>query len=43
VERLNDASGLFFIFFSQDGIIMARAMEDLAVVRAGATPARSSL
>jgi hypothetical protein len=42
VERLDDASASFFVFFSQDGIFVARAVEDLAVVRAGATPARAS-
>jgi hypothetical protein len=43
VERLDDASTSFFVFFIQDIIFMARAVEDIAVVRAGATAAHASL
>jgi hypothetical protein len=32
VERLDDASTSFFVFFSQDNIFMAWVLEDLAVV-----------
>jgi hypothetical protein len=42
-ERLNDASMSFFIFFSQDDIFMARAVEDFAVARAVAAAAQVSL
>jgi hypothetical protein len=33
----------FFVFFSQDGIFMARAMEDFVVVRAVAAAVQVSL
>jgi hypothetical protein len=39
VERLDDASASFFVFSSQDGIFMARAVEDVTVVHAGVTRA----
>jgi hypothetical protein len=42
-ERLDDTSASFFVFFSQDDIFMVCALEDLAVLSAGATPARASL
>jgi hypothetical protein len=43
VEWVDDASTLFFVFFSQDCIFMAWDLEDLAVVHAGATSARTIL
>jgi hypothetical protein len=43
VERLDNTSASFFVFFSQDGIFMARAMEDLAMVHAGARAAHTIL
>jgi hypothetical protein len=43
VEWVDDASTSFFAFFGQDGIFMARDLEDLAVLRAGATSAQTSL